>query len=122
MEAAAIVRVDADRRAGRHAAHVCRASVPLRARLPQDAPRERQLPAGGGDTGPLAALRGVPAVISRANGVYHHDPAWYRSFLYTAERERGLDDSEDLLSPGTLTFDLSGAAAVWMLEAEQPLR
>ena len=70
-----------------------------------------------GDTARWHLYDGVPDIVSRANGVYTHDPAWYRNFLYTAERERGLDASEDLLSPGRLTFELSEAAAVWMLSA-----
>jgi predicted glycogen debranching enzyme len=60
----------------------------------------------------------VPAVISRSNGRYDHRPDWYRRFLYTAERERGLDDVEDLFTPGELIFDLSRAEAVWRLEAQ----
>ena len=60
----------------------------------------------------------VPAVISRSNGRYDHRPDWYRGFLYTAERERGLDDVEDLYTPGELIFDLSRAEAVWRLEAQ----
>src|SRR4029077_998982 len=31
---------------------------------------------------------------------------WYRNFEYDAERERGLDFSEDLFSPCVLRFDL----------------
>ena len=80
---------------------------------------------GGCDTRALvegSAVRwqpytGVPVITSLANGSYAHDPLWYRNFLYTSERSRGLDDQEDLLSPGTLTFDLSATEAVWMLEA-----
>ena len=70
-----------------------------------------------GDTARWHLYDGVPDIVSRANGVYHHEPAWYRNFLYAAERERGLDATEDLLSPGTLTFDLDRADAVWMLSA-----
>ena len=77
----------------------------------------RSEPQVDGDTARWQLYDGVPEIVSRANAIYHHDPAWYRSFLYTAERERGLDDGEDLLSPGTLTFDLGTAPAVWMLEA-----
>jgi predicted glycogen debranching enzyme len=77
----------------------------------------RSEPQVDGDSARWQLYDGLPEISSRANAVYHHDPAWYRSFLYTAERERGLDDSEDLLSPGTLTFDLGAAPAVWMLEA-----
>ena len=57
---------------------------------------------------------GLPAVSCLTNGEYSHGPEWYRQFLYTAERERGLDDTEDLASPGVLTFDLaSEAICVW---------
>lgn len=69
-----------------------------------------------------AALRwtpypGVPGVRSLANAQYTHEPDWYRSFLYTAERERGLDAVEDLAAPGVLTWDLTAGEAVWILEA-----
>jgi predicted glycogen debranching enzyme len=63
---------------------------------------------------------GVPPVASSSNGRYAHGPVWYRNFLYRAETERGLDDREDLLSPGTLTFDLSHGEAVWLLESATP--
>jgi predicted glycogen debranching enzyme len=61
----------------------------------------------------------LPAVISRANARYDHQPDWYRRFLYVAERERGLDDTEDLFAPGWLSWDLSTSDAVWMVEAAQ---
>jgi predicted glycogen debranching enzyme len=61
---------------------------------------------------------GVPGIVSRANARYTHQPDWYRAFLYEAERQRGLDDTEDLFAPGWLTFDLSAGEAVWILEAE----
>ena len=57
----------------------------------------------------------LPVIVSRANAAYAHQPDWYRQFLYTAERDRGLDDREDLWSPGALTFALGGADAVWLL-------
>src|SRR6185295_11742308 len=42
-----------------------------------------------------------------------------RRFLYTAERERGLDDTEDLASPGEFSWPLAapGEQAVWVLMA-----
>ena len=60
---------------------------------------------------------GVPGVLARSNGLYTQDPQWYRGFLYTEERERGQDFVEDLASPGTFTWDLSGGEALWSLEA-----
>jgi predicted glycogen debranching enzyme len=62
---------------------------------------------------------GLPAVVSLSNGDFRSAPDWYRRFLYTAERERGLDDTEDLASPGEFSWPLSGPGerAVWMLKA-----
>jgi len=60
---------------------------------------------------------GVPAIVSRANATYAHEPSWYRRFLYREEQARGLDATEDLASPGLLTWDLSAGEAVWALEA-----
>ena len=47
-----------------------------------------------------------------SNGVYRAAPDWYRGFLYTAERDRGLDHVEDLASPGSFAFDLAQDEAV----------
>jgi predicted glycogen debranching enzyme len=63
---------------------------------------------------------GVPAIVSRANARYDQQPDWYRNFRYRAETERGLDDAEDLLAPGWLTWDLTSAEAVWHLHAGVP--
>ena len=62
---------------------------------------------------------GLPGVTVLSNGDYRHAPDWYRRFLYTAERERGLDDTEDLASPGEFSWPLSGPGeqAVWVLKA-----
>jgi predicted glycogen debranching enzyme len=67
----------------------------------------------------FAPYAGVPDVEFRTNGEYRHSPDWYRNFLYEAERERGLDDTEDLATPGEFVWQLSGpgAAAVCVLRA-----
>ncbi|MFN0152224.1 MAG: amylo-alpha-1,6-glucosidase [bacterium] len=59
----------------------------------------------------------VPAVIACTNGEYAHQPEWYRNFLYAHERERGLDDLEDLASPGVVRWNLSSGDAVFLLAA-----
>ena len=51
---------------------------------------------------------GVPPVTFASDGDYAADAQWYRNFLYSAERDRGLDDSEDLASPGALTWRFRG--------------
>jgi predicted glycogen debranching enzyme len=62
---------------------------------------------------------GLSAVVCLSNGDYRHAPDWYRQCLYAAERERGLDDTEDLASPGEFNWPLStsGEQAVWILRA-----
>jgi predicted glycogen debranching enzyme len=58
---------------------------------------------------PYASL---PRISAASNGDYHAEPDWYRNFLYTAERDRGLDCVEDLASPGRFVFDLDQRRAV----------
>jgi len=61
----------------------------------------------------------LPRVAAAATGVYTHRPGWYRNFLYSGESARGLDDTEDLATPGlfTLWFDDRGEAML-ILAAE----
>jgi predicted glycogen debranching enzyme len=59
----------------------------------------------------------LPATVALFNGRYQHEPEWFRNFLYVEERERGLDDTEDLASPGTFTW-LLGGEAVLLFTAE----
>lgn len=62
-----------------------------------------------------APYGGVTGLHAFHNGRYAHEPHWYRNFLYTEERARGLDDTEDLASPGVFTWDLSAAEAALLL-------
>ncbi|HZI40369.1 MAG TPA: amylo-alpha-1,6-glucosidase [Gemmatimonadaceae bacterium] len=52
---------------------------------------------------------GVPPILLHANAKYQHEPLWFRNFSYVEERARGLDDVEDLASPGELTWTLGGS-------------
>jgi predicted glycogen debranching enzyme len=65
---------------------------------------------------------GVPPIVSASNGRYDADPLWYRNFLYAEEAARGLDTTEDLASPGGLTWHLSAGAACWILSASETRR
>ncbi|MGN6392362.1 MAG: amylo-alpha-1,6-glucosidase [Gemmatimonadales bacterium] len=64
---------------------------------------------------------GVPGVGALHNGEYHGAPAWYRRFLYTEERDRGLDCEEDLASPGVLTWRLDRGDAVLIFATDVAL-
>lgn len=59
----------------------------------------------------------LPAIAAVTNGDYRHEPLWYRQFLYTDERARGLDCIEDLASPGMFAWDLASGGAVLVLAA-----
>ena len=63
---------------------------------------------------------GVPGIYAMygSNGHYTHEPQLYRNFRYDEERARGLDDTEDLASPGVFDWDLSAGDAVWLLTTE----
>ncbi len=63
----------------------------------------------------------MPAIAALTNGRYRHAPDWYRQFLYLRERERGLDCSEDLATPGVLSFDVAARDAVIILRANSEL-
>ena len=62
--------------------------------------------------------RDLPAVVARFQGTYRHAPTWYRNFLYTEERARGLDCLEDLASPGVFEWTLQEDPAILTFAAE----
>ncbi|MGH7230110.1 MAG: amylo-alpha-1,6-glucosidase [Nitrospiraceae bacterium] len=62
----------------------------------------------------------VPGIIAISNGTYAHQPEWYRNFLYEQEQARGLDDTEDLASPGGFHWNLSAQEAVLIFAADTP--
>jgi glycogen debranching enzyme len=59
----------------------------------------------------------LPVINAATNGIYTHAPDWYRNFCYVRERERGLDFSEDLATPGVFSFNLADGEAVMVLGA-----
>ena len=61
---------------------------------------------------------GVPEVAASSNGIYHHEPAWYRNFQYDEELARGLDAVEDLAAPGRYEFNLGAGPAVLIFSAK----
>jgi predicted glycogen debranching enzyme len=65
---------------------------------------------------------GLPAVTLVHDGTYAHQPDWYRRFSYDEEAARGLDATEDLASPGTLSWSLDDArpTATVILSAVAP--
>lgn len=60
---------------------------------------------------------GLSRIDVAHNGSYQHSPDWYRNFIYSEERSRGLDCIEDLASPGVFSWDLERGEAVLVLRA-----
>ncbi|HEY4350893.1 MAG TPA: amylo-alpha-1,6-glucosidase [Paraburkholderia sp.] len=60
----------------------------------------------------------LPVIRAASNGAYEHAPDWYRNFCYPVERERGLEFTEDLATPGVFSFDLAAGDAVLILSAD----
>ena len=52
--------------------------------------------------------------LSISHGQYTASPEWYWNFWHRMEAERGLDATEDLLTPGTFTADLSPNVPVFL--------
>ena len=46
--------------------------------------------------------------LKMAEGTYHHEPEWHYMVDHPVDRERGMDGSSDLFSPGYLVANLSG--------------
>jgi predicted glycogen debranching enzyme len=62
--------------------------------------------------------QGVPGTRLWCSGAYQGGSEWYRNFLYTEERARGLDYLEDLVAPGVFACDLgAGGTATLLLGA-----
>ncbi len=64
------------------------------------------------------AYPAVPGLIAEHNGIYQHEPTWYRGFQLDEERARGFESLEDAASPGSLSWDLSAGEAVLILATD----
>ena len=63
----------------------------------------------------------VPPTTARGNFTWVQDPEWYRGFSYALEQERGMDDGEDLASPGRFEWSLGpGRTATLVFRAGAP--
>ena len=63
------------------------------------------------------SYEGLPPVRCSTTGTFHGEPEWFRRYLYSAERERGLDDTEDLASPGVIRCAMDGGRSLCVFEA-----
>jgi len=82
---------------------------------------------GGFDTaetndGWIVDAEGVRSFLEvRPAAVVRSRPDWYWRILHRAERERGLDDEEDLFTPGVVEINLDRAADVVLVTGTEPI-
>jgi len=60
------------------------------------------------------------SITAFTNGDYAPAPEWFRQFYYSEEATRGLEDTEDLASPGELRFALNETPAFIVLTDNGP--
>ena len=69
----------------------------------------------------LSPYAGLPALYFANNADEIESTGhWYRNFEYEAERERGLDFTEDLFNPCVLRFDLNSKPKATIIASTEP--
>ncbi|MFO0650874.1 MAG: amylo-alpha-1,6-glucosidase [Polyangiales bacterium] len=63
---------------------------------------------------------GWVTVRVRAPGVFTASPDWWKDFDHAIERERGLDDREDLFTPGAFHLSLAPGESVYVTISSEP--
>ncbi len=59
--------------------------------------------------------------LTYPRGRFWPDGLWYYSYLYHRERDRGLDYTEDLYSPGVIQWTLRPGETVYLCASAEPL-
>lgn len=78
-----------------------------------------QTNAAGGQEITLRPYEACPPIQFAYDGAFQADGHWYFNFLYEQETQRGLDDREDLYTPGEFVWRLqSGQSALLSLSTE----
>jgi predicted glycogen debranching enzyme len=68
----------------------------------------------------LRAFQGAhPYRVSADRGHFEAQPDWYWSFLHRAERDRGLDDREDLFRPGHFHAELAAGESLHLTASSE---
>ena len=77
---------------------------------------------GAGDCVTMQPYPGGPTLYLRLqHGYFEKWGDWYRNFEYARETERGLDDHEDIYSPGYFTCDLESGDSRYLIASVDPV-
>ncbi len=97
--------------AGRDYHHLQSASVALNSQLQTDSGSVTIQPYDAEST----------LVLTYPQGQFWPDGLWYYDYLYHRERDRGLDYTEDLYSPGVIRWTLPPKETVYLCASTEPL-
>ena len=75
----------------------------------------------GGQEITLRPYQSSPPIQFAHDGAFQADGHWYFDFLYEQESERGLDDREDLYTPGEFVWRLQGGQSALLSLSSEPL-
>jgi predicted glycogen debranching enzyme len=62
-----------------------------------------------------------PPITFACDGMFQADGIWYYNFIYERETERGLDDREDMFTPGEFAWRLQNNQSALLSLASEPL-
>ncbi len=65
----------------------------------------------------MSPYPGLPQLTMQygEDGSFDAEGCWRRDFEYVVERERGMDEHEDLYSPGVITLELNAKGLAWIV-------
>jgi len=75
----------------------------------------------GGQEISICPYSNCPPIQFAHDGAFEADGHWYLNFQYEAERERGLEYSEDLYSPGEFVWELQDGDSALLSLSSEPL-
>jgi predicted glycogen debranching enzyme len=76
--------------------------------------------AGGAEIS-MRPTENCPPITFASDGAFQADGIWYYNFIFERETERGLDDREDMFSPGEFIWQLKNNGSALLSLASEPL-
>jgi predicted glycogen debranching enzyme len=69
---------------------------------------------------PLHPSSMPPLILHHSGAEFEEDCLWFYNLEYQVDGERGMEDHEDLYSPGVLRFQIKGGEPAWIVAAIDP--
>ncbi len=75
----------------------------------------------GGTEISMRPTQECPPITFAYDGAFQADGIWYYNFIFERETERGLDDREDMFTPGEFVWELKNNGSALLSMASEPL-